>query len=152
MSTVALPRIQVAAPWTSTPQDWSPTTGVLCLSDGNGAATTVEVQRCAAGRLENAYPVSLHDIEVRFPDAVDAGVARAVLDVLVPAILRADPECRRVVFSVPRDDALAAQAAEAAGFRFVVDVDLPDAELSLFVSEPEWVTEVDMDLDRVPGV
>jgi len=37
------------------------------------------------------------------------------------------------------------------GFRHVVDVDVPGEELSLLVREPEWVTQVDADLDRVPG-
>ncbi|GCE44881.1 hypothetical protein Rhow_000507 [Rhodococcus wratislaviensis] len=42
-------------------------------------------------------------------------------------------------------------AAEAAGFRYVVDVDVAESELSLLVSEPGWVTEVDIDLEHVPG-
>ncbi|MER5911196.1 hypothetical protein ABT124_11975 [Streptomyces sp. NPDC001982] len=42
-------------------------------------------------------------------------------------------------------------AAASAGFRYAVDVDLGPEELSLLVSEPDWVTGTDMDLDRVPG-
>ena len=46
-------------------------------------------------------------------------------------------------------------AAESAGFRYVVDVDVPDEDgvveqLSLLVREPDFVTHVDMDLDHVP--
>jgi len=40
-------------------------------------------------------------------------------------------------------------AAEMAGFRPVVDVDVPGAELRLFVAEPVWVSNID--LQRVPG-
>jgi hypothetical protein len=32
-----------------------------------------------------------------------------------------------------------------------VDVDVPGAELSLFVTEPSWVSKVDSDLHKVPG-
>jgi hypothetical protein len=151
MAMIALPRIELDQPWTSTVESWSATTGVLRISDASGPAIRVEIERCAVGRLQRTYPVSFHDIELRLADAVDAGTARAVLDVLVPAILRVDPDCRRVVFSGPQDDTEAAQAADAAGFRFVVDVDLPDTELRLFVVEPHWVTAVDIDLHRVPG-
>ncbi|MGW0632796.1 hypothetical protein [Streptomyces sp. NPDC002758] len=42
-------------------------------------------------------------------------------------------------------------AAASAGFRHAVDVDLGPEELSVLVSEPDWVTGTDMDLDRVPG-
>jgi hypothetical protein len=56
-----------------------------------------------------------------------------------------------VVFAAPVDDLEIVAAAEAAGFRYVVDVEVPGEDLSLLVAEPEWVTRVDMDLDRVPG-
>ncbi|MCK8616298.1 hypothetical protein [Gordonia sp. C13] len=81
------------------------------------------------------------------------------LSVVISAARQADPECRKVVFAVERDGPEQARsrairtiaAAEAAGLRYVVDVDVPGHELSLLVSEPDWVTEVDMDLDHVPG-
>jgi hypothetical protein len=66
--------------------------------------------------------------------------------------MAADPECRRVVFAASVGDLDAVAAAQAAGFRYVLDVDVPDAELSLLVAEPDWVSDVDADLDRVPGV
>jgi hypothetical protein len=75
----------------------------------------------------------------------------AFLDELGAAILAADRACRRVVVAVAPDDLAAISAAESVCFRHVVDVDVPGEELSLLVREPEWVTQVDADLDRMPG-
>ncbi|MEU6408200.1 hypothetical protein [Microbispora sp. NPDC046933] len=106
----------------------------------------VRLERCAAGRLRHAYPVAAHDIELQAAEA-DAGLLRALVD----AVAEADPQCRRVVYAVPEGDLDRMAVAEAAGFRYVIDVDLADAQLSLLVVEPEWVTRTDMDLDHVPG-
>lgn len=111
----------------------------------------VALEHCVGGRLRDAYPVNAHDVEVR----IDAEVGPAELADALGAAARdafgADPRCRRVVFAAPAGDLAAMAAAEAAGFRHVVDVDIPGAELSLFVAEADWVTNADMDLDRVPG-
>lgn len=64
-------------------------------------------------------------------------------------ILRSDAHCRRVVFAAAAGDQAMVAAVQAAGFRCVLDVDVPGAELSLLVAEPGWVTE--RDDDRVPG-
>jgi hypothetical protein len=66
--------------------------------------------------------------------------------------LRRDLPCGRVVFDADAGDAATLAAAEAAGFRYVMDVDLADAALSLLVAEPARGTAVGMDLDRAPGV
>jgi len=108
------------------------------------------LERCAHGRLRDAYPAAEHDIEIRLDDA-PTDELRALLGALSAAVQQADPQCRRVVFGAPLGDLATLAAAENAGFRYVVDVDLADASLSLAVAEPSWVTSVDMDLDRVPG-
>ncbi|MCL9762118.1 hypothetical protein [Frankia sp. AiPa1] len=56
-----------------------------------------------------------------------------------------------MVFAPAADDLAGVAAAAAAGFRHAVDVEIPGAELSLLVAEPEWVTSVDVDRERVPG-
>ena len=109
------------------------------------------LERCVAGRLHDAYPVNRHDVEVRLTEQLTTNEVTRVLEAMVRAALEQDPRCRRVVFAVDVDDVATMAAAEEAGFRYVVDVDIPDAELSLLVAEPDWVTAVDMDLDRVPG-
>jgi hypothetical protein len=113
----------------------------------------ISVERCAQGRLRNAYPVSRHDVELRVehlqPDSLTA-----VLSGESDRVLEQDPECRKVVFAAPVGDVEVVAAAERAGFRYVVDVDVPEGSevisLSLLVREPAHVTRVDMDLDRVP--
>ena len=114
----------------------------------------ISTQRCLDGRLAAAYPAAKHDVELR----VDA-VAPERLDLILreesDRILEQDPECRKVVFAAGVTDLAAVAAAESAGFRYVVDVDVPDEDgvveqLSLLVREPDFVTHVDMDLDHVP--
>lgn len=112
---------------------------------------TVDVRRCMAGRLRDAYPVSAHDVEVCILGTATPEVVTDVLGATARAVLSADPRCRRVVFAAPAGELNTVAAAAAAGFRYVLDVDVPGAELSLLVAEPEWVTWVDIDLDRVPG-
>lgn len=114
-------------------------------------AEQVRLERCATGRLRDAYPVHAHDVEVRLTRAVSPDVLAAVLADAAREVLDNDSDCRRVVFAAPADDQEAAAAALAAGFRHVVDVDLPGAELSLLVAEPGWVTVGWADIDTVPG-
>ena len=114
----------------------------------------IRVERCLTGRLASAYPVAGHDVELRVED-VPAEQLVALLREHSDRILAEDPACRKVVFAAHVGDLAAVAAAEAAGFRYVVDVDVPEArggteELSLLVREPDFVTAVDMDLDRVP--
>lgn len=98
-----------------------------------------------------AYPVHARDREVH-PDPALAGSALTGLLVeTVEAVLAIDPQCRRVVYAAPEGDLERLAAAERAGFRFVVAIDLPDGAFSLSVAEPDWVIQVDMDLDHVPG-
>ena len=117
--------------------------------DQEGTPIEFSARRCADGRLRNAYPVSAHDVEL---DVLNGAAPQQImhpLAVLTQAILNSDDSCRRVVFAAPADDHALVAAAQAAGFRFVLDVDVPGAELSLLVAEPRWVTKLDD--DRVPG-
>jgi hypothetical protein len=120
--------------------------------------TRVNFERCLGGRLNDAYPVARHDIEVRFVGHAPTESALVEqLDAAYRHATSADPACRKVVFAAPAGNLEAIAAAEEAGFRYVVDVDIPTVdsrstvELALLVREPEYVTHVDMDLDRVPG-
>lgn len=128
-----------------------PRPGVLRWRRSEGLNLDVEVERCAAGPLRDAYPVSAHDIAVQVFGRPAADVLTDVLVSVVDAVLTSDPRCRRVVYAARAGDHDAVWAAEAAGFRYVLDVDVPGAELSLLVAEPAWVSRVDIDLDHVPG-
>ncbi|MEO3785758.1 hypothetical protein ABGB12_20710 [Actinocorallia sp. B10E7] len=125
-------------------------TSSLNLRDG--VRVTVELERPAAGRLGRAYPAGAHDLEVRITGAQRPESLTEALIAVVREVQAADPRCKRVVYAAAADDPVRAAAARAAGFRPVVEVELPGGrELNLLVAEPAWVTRVDMDLDRVPG-
>ena len=104
------------------------------------------LERCITGRLARAYPAAAHDVEIRATNPTSAALRACTEEAFA-----ADPQCRRVVHAIAAGDAQAAEVAREAGFRHVVDVDLADEELELWVVEPAWVTVTDMDLDRVPG-
>jgi len=141
----ALPELPLGQGWTQT-NVGDPV--VRVRFDGEGVVE-LGVRRCISSRLRDTYPVSSHDIELfGLNDAPPHAFARALAE-LSEAVLKADPLCRRVVFAASAGQADMALAAEMAGFRPVVDVDVPGAELRLFVAEPVWVSNID--LQRVPG-
>ncbi|MFG2044924.1 hypothetical protein [Dactylosporangium sp. NPDC048998] len=108
------------------------------------------LERCAAGRLRDAYPVGEHDVEVRVLDeSLEPDRLTALLTAVVEAVQAADPACRKVVFAAAEGDLGRVASAEQAGFRYVVDVDLPGTSLSLLVAEPAWVTRIDDDTDAI---
>jgi hypothetical protein len=123
----------------------------LRFDDETGTAVEFGVRRCTSGPLRDAYPISAHDLEIYAANDVAPQTLTRALPEMSRAVLDADPRCRRVVFAAPTDHAAVAEAIVAAGFRHVVDVDVPGAELSLFVTEPSWVSKVDSDLHKVPG-
>ncbi|MEV5835478.1 hypothetical protein [Nocardia sp. NPDC052112] len=151
MSAKPIPVPELPHPWIMTIRSHTQTIVLLDVRRPADCSVTVELERCANGRLRDAYPVSAHDIEARVTGRIPQALLVELLATLMPALEKADPECRKIVFATLAGDTSALAAAEAAGFRYVVDIDLPDAELSLFVAEPTWVTAVDMDLDRIPG-
>jgi hypothetical protein len=107
-------------------------------------------RRCIDGPLRDTYPVGNYDVELCLAKDVTPEYLIGPLAEVASEILAADPHCRRVVFAAPAGDQATVAAAEAAGFRYVLDVDVRERELSLLVAEPHWATEVNLDLDRVP--
>jgi hypothetical protein len=114
-----------------------------------GPAGLGRLEPCASGRLRDSYPVNAHDVEARVAGQVPPPQLADWLRSAAREALTDDPRCRRVVFAAPAGGQAAIDAAKAAGFRYVADVDLPGEELSLFVTEPGWVTALDS--ERVPG-
>jgi hypothetical protein len=136
---------------------WTVTPGAkdvldIIRRDDDGECLEAVARYASGGPLRDAYPVGAHDVEIRISHRLLSSSRLTVfLDELGVAILAADRACRRVVVAVAPDDLAAISAAESVGFRHVVDVDVPGEELSLLVREPEWATQVDADLERVPG-
>jgi hypothetical protein len=136
--------------WTVTPGE-KDVLGII-RRDDDGECVEGVARYASGGPLRDAYPVGAHDVEIRISRRPPpSSRLTAFLDELGVAIVAADRACRRVVVAVAPDDLAAISAAESVGFRHVVDVDVPGEELSLLVREPEWVTQVDADVDRVPG-
>lgn len=122
----------------------------LRFDDQTGTAVEFGVRPCADGRLRDTYPVGAHDTEIYAFDDIAPQILTRALAELTRAVLDADPRCRRVVFAAPADHPDIEKAAAAAGFRHVVDVEVPGAELNLLVAEPGWVRKVDADIEKVP--
>jgi hypothetical protein len=123
---------------------------VILQFAAKGSVVEIVACRSVEGRLRDAYPVSYHDVELQVADQAATQGFTSALAELSQAILAADQHCRRVVFGASAGDEAAVSAARAAGFRYVLDVDVPGAELSLLVAEPNWVTKLDSGLDEVP--
>lgn len=123
----------------------------VVLQYGDTAAkVTVGARRSVDGWLRDAYPISLDDVELHVTNQSASPALTSALAELSRSILTADRHCRRVVFAASARDEAVVAAARAAGFRYVLDVDVPGAELTLLVVEPKWVTDVDSGLDDVP--
>ncbi len=143
---------QLSEGWQADGVEWTTRRVRFQITSPAGDAGAATLTRCVGGPLPDAYPVASHDLELTL--AMPAGRSQA-LGVLARGALAADPKCRRVVVAVPADDGDARTDAVDAGLRSVVVVDLPDASgassWELMVLEPEWVTKVDIHLDKVPG-
>ncbi len=112
---------------------------------GDAAATVLE-RFAVDGNLKNAYPAGAGDRQLAI---VQPSTTEAV-SAIVHSILTDNPRCRRVIIAADEGDLPAIAAAEAAGFRYVVDVDTADGTYSLLVAEPEWVLILPRDLEDIP--
>jgi len=121
-------------------------TRVALAARRGDAEINVVLERCAAGRLRDAYPVHAHDGEIILA-AGDVNAGAHLVRELFAAVCAADPGCRRVVLTVPAGDAPSIASGRAAGFEHIVDVDLPGVQLSVLLAEPDWVGDVAMALE-----
>ncbi|MFD5259191.1 hypothetical protein ACFWM5_41125 [Streptomyces bobili] len=152
ISVPPLPDLQLTARWNVSPLRRWPHAQELRISrtDEAAAGPVIRIERCAAGRLRDTYPVAAHDVEIQ-AGACSVEDLPHLLTAVTENLGATDPRCRRLVLAVPADDLVRLTAAESAGFRYVVDVDLGTAEHSLLTWEPAWATQNDPNLDRVPG-
>src|ERR1700739_4133414 len=101
----------------------------LRYTDNDGVAVELGARRCAEGRLRNSYPVSAHDVEIYTGNDAAPQALPEPLGELSRAYISAAPKCRRVVFAASVGDLDAVAAAQAAGFRYVLALDVPDGQL-----------------------
>ncbi|MEE2523645.1 hypothetical protein V1639_13500 [Pseudarthrobacter sp. J75] len=128
------------------PNDDAGTSRRYQVTNGGVPAGTVLVEFVVATAVAETYPVSARD-RLLTPDA-DAGPE--ALQLVSERVMAADPGCRRLVLAVDEGDLNAIARGEAAGYRFVVDVDIPGRSLSLLAAEPDWVLETSRYMDDVP--
>lgn len=112
--------------------------------------SVVLLERAATGVFRDAFPVGEHDLRVDVDPLPEPRELTELLGLFRAQFNLVDPDCRRLVYAAPEDDLTVVAAAEQAGFRYVVDVEVSTGSYSLMVVEPDRVTSVDMDLDRVP--
>ena len=98
------------------------------------------------GELDAAYPASVRD-RVLQPSADAAADA---LRLGSEKGMAAERQGRRRVIATAEGDVAEIARAERAGYRYVVDVDLPDRSVSLMAAEPAWVLEESRRIDDVP--
>lgn len=119
---------------------------VYDVSEDGVARGSVRVARVLDTEYAPTYPVSGHD---RLLEPSDDAAPEA-LQLASEQTFADDPRCRRLVVAVPEEDLEQIERAEKAGYRYVVDVDLPDRAVSLLAAEPEWVLEQSRGIDIVP--
>lgn len=147
--TAAVPVVDLGPAWGVVDQAVTPVHVRQVVEKGEHR-TTVLLERVAAGIFRDAVPVGEHDLRVDLDPVPDDDGLVELLGVFREQFSVLDPNCRRLVYAAVEGDLEVIAAAEAAGFRYVVDVEVSDGRYSLMVVEPERVTSVDMDLDRVP--
>ena len=138
----ALPPSWAAAPVSAEPGFES----TFAVTEDGAPRGSVSVVRVAKSELDAAYPASVRDrLLVPSPDA-----PAEALQLVSERVMEAEPACRRLVVSTPEGDVAQIARAERAGYRYVVDVDLPDRAVSLMAAEPDWVLEESRRIDDVP--
>ena len=133
--------------WTAVPSE--PETGyaeAFTVEEAGAFRGLVSVGLVIHSDLEAAYPAALRD-RVLHPSPQAPAEALQLVSELVMA---ADPACRRLVVATPEGDVAQISRAERAGYRYVVDVDLPGRSVSLMAAEPAWVLAESLRLDDVP--
>lgn len=106
----------------------------------------VDARRVTGNRLDGTYPIGSEDREI----LVHKGSTPGAIAASVHTILTDAPRCRRVVLAVPVGEIEAMLVAEAAGLRYVLDIDTHDESLSLLVAEPEWVLSQPSAMEDLP--
>lgn len=125
------------------PENWDM---AFKVTENGVPAGGVKVAFVASTPIAAAYPAGKRDRLIQ-PDA-QAGAPAVQL--VSEQVMAADPACRRLVLAVDEGDVAAIARGEAAGYRYVLDVDVPGRSLSLLAAEPGSVLEDSRHLDDVP--
>lgn len=116
------------------------------VSEDGADRGTVQLAFAAQHAVGASYPAGLRDMILSPSDDAPAEALQLVSE----AVMAADRHCRRLVLAAPEGDVPAVARGEEAGYRYVVDVDLPSGAYSLLVAEPGWVLEESKNIDEIP--
>lgn len=116
------------------------------VTEDGTPAGTVSVAFVASTPIAAAYPAGARDRLI----GPDAQAGSPAIQLVSEQVMAADPACRRLVLAVDEGDVAGIARGEAAGYRYVLDVDVPGRSLSLLTAEPDWVLEDSRHLDDVP--
>jgi hypothetical protein len=150
---VPAPPVPALGPgWTLRPLD-DPAAGArsyaVTAADG-GPALRLRVHRVARHPVRACYPYGGRDLALEPGSWDDPGPLARLLRAFVPALLAADPDCRRVVAAPDEDDAAAHAVLEAGGLLRVTEAELPDGAVVLFAAEPPNLAGMSTALDDMP--
>lgn len=120
----------------------------LSIEHSGNPVTIVSVKRVVDTNFGLTYPSGLLDRILILAPLVPAEAIQLASEFMMDA----DPACRRLIIACEEGDVAAIGVAEAAGYRYVVDVDLHSGSYALLTAEPDWVLEESRNIDEVPTV
>jgi hypothetical protein len=120
----------------------------LAISHEGDHVATVGVQRVVDSEFAATYPSGLRD-RLLLPEP---GAPAEAIQLASEFVMETEAACRRLVLACAEDDLEAIGIAEAAGYRFVVEVDLHRGSFALLTAEPAWVLEESRNIDEVPTI
>lgn len=116
------------------------------VTENGNPAGMVSVAFVASTPIAAAYPAGTRDRLI----GPDAQAGAPAIQLVSEQVMSADPACRRLVLAVDEGDVAGIARGEEAGYRYVLDVDVPGRSLSLLTAEPDWLLEDSRHLDDVP--
>lgn len=132
--------------WSAQPSPVEGGATLYTVKEGEETRGEVLVEKARTSKVGMAYPAGLHDYLLSpSPDA-----SAQAIQLVSELVWAGDDLSRRLVLATALEDVPKIARAEAAGYRYVVDVDIPGEELSLLVAEPDWVLEESRHIDIVP--
>lgn len=106
----------------------------------------VNVTLVLGSEFEASYPAGLRD---RLMTVTERGPAQAI-QIASEFVMSVDRSCRRIVMACAEDDIESIARSEAAGYRFIVEVDTYSGSYALLAAEPDWVMEKSRNIDDIP--
>jgi hypothetical protein len=120
----------------------------LAVRHAGSHVATLGVKRVVDSEFATTYPSGLRD-RLLLPEA---GAPAEAIQLASEFVMETEAACRRLVLACAEDDLEAIGIAEAAGYRFVVEVDLHSGSFALLAAEPAWVLEESRNIDEVPTI